>query len=141
MAKAAILEVLESTIGRFVLNLDASALNVAVWSGKIQLQSLFLNVDAVNNELYRQSQEAPNFNVPLRVVKGSFESVRIEVPWARILSRPVVFRARGLNVVVEPHDHFQSTYSKVNPSLKDKETRSKSSTKKKKKKNERGDWY
>jgi vacuolar protein sorting-associated protein 13A/C len=48
MAKAAILHVLEETIGRYVLGLDAQSLNVAVWAGKIQLQSLQLDVDAVN---------------------------------------------------------------------------------------------
>eukprot|EP00578_Thalassiosira_sp_NH16_P016859 CAMPEP_0181120404 /NCGR_PEP_ID=MMETSP1071-20121207/24140_1 /TAXON_ID=35127 /ORGANISM="Thalassiosira sp., Strain NH16" /LENGTH=51 /DNA_ID=CAMNT_0023205061 /DNA_START=91 /DNA_END=243 /DNA_ORIENTATION=- len=51
MAKKAILEVLESTIGRYVLNLDAESLNVAVWSGKIELQNLRLDVSAVNAEL------------------------------------------------------------------------------------------
>ena len=44
MAKKAILEVLESTIGRYVHNLDPTTLNVAVWSGQIQLSSLSLDV-------------------------------------------------------------------------------------------------
>jgi len=31
MAKKALLDVLEKTIGKYVLNLDAESLNVAVW--------------------------------------------------------------------------------------------------------------
>jgi hypothetical protein len=37
MAKKALLDVLEQTIGKYVKNLDAESLNVAVWSGKIEL--------------------------------------------------------------------------------------------------------
>ena len=48
MAKKAILEVLESTIGKYVLNLDAESLNVGVWAGKVELQSLQLDVNAAN---------------------------------------------------------------------------------------------
>lgn len=104
MAKKAILEVLESTIGRYVLNLDAESLNVAVWSGKIELHSLALDVSAVNSELRRRARDAPNLASPFRVKEGRFDSVQLDVPWARLSSRPVVFRARGLWVNVEPHD-------------------------------------
>ena len=111
MAKAVILDVLESTIGKYVLNLDTSSLNVAVWSGKIELNALQLNADAVNKELTRKAIEAPNFAIPFRVVSGSFASVQVDVPWARITSRPVVFRAKGLNVLVEPYDHLSGEFS------------------------------
>jgi len=49
MAKAAILDVLENTIGRYVQNLDAESLNVGVWAGKIELNALKLDVEAVEN--------------------------------------------------------------------------------------------
>ena len=104
MAKTAILEVLESTIGRYVLNLDAESLNVAVWSGKIELQSLQLDVAAVNSELSRRAHEAPNLASPFRVCEGRFEKVQLDVPWARLSSRPVVFRASGLWVYMEPQE-------------------------------------
>mmetsp|Transcript_2476 Transcript_2476/g.5220 ORF Transcript_2476/g.5220 Transcript_2476/m.5220 type:complete len:2925 (-) Transcript_2476:1534-10308(-) len=107
MAKKAILEVLESTIGRYVLNLDAESLNVAVWSGKIELQSLQLDVAAVNAELSRRAHEAPNLASPFKVTEGRFETVQLDVPWARLSSRPVVFRARGLWVYMEPHDFLK----------------------------------
>jgi len=106
MAKKAILDVLESTIGKYVKNLDAESLNVAVWSGKIELHSLELNIDAVNKELDRQAAHAPNLAIPFRVTGGSFGSFEVDVPWARITSRPVVLRATGLKVFVEPHDRL-----------------------------------
>src|SRR6056300_236220 len=104
MAKKAILEVLESTIGKYVHNLDSESLNVAIWSGKIELHSLQLDTHAVNSELLRRAIDAPNLACPFKVIDGSFDKVQLDVPWARLTSRPVVFRASGLYVFVEPHD-------------------------------------
>ena len=102
MAKKAILDVLESTIGKYVKNLDSESLNVAVWNGQIELNSLELNIAAVNAELDRQAAEAPNLALPFRVSGGRFDSLKIDVPWARITSRSVVFRAKGLKIILEP---------------------------------------
>lgn len=104
MAKQALLDVLEQTIGKYVKNLDAESLNVAVWSGKIELHALELDVDSVNAELSRQAAEAPNLAIPLRVTSGQISSFEVDVPWARLMSRPVILRARGLTVEVEPFD-------------------------------------
>jgi hypothetical protein len=106
MAKKAILDVLESTIGKYVHNLDAQSLNVAVWSGKIQLSKLELNTEAVNRKLAQQATDAPALAVPLRVVGGHFDAFQVDVPWAKLTSKPVVLRANGLTVVVEPYDHL-----------------------------------
>lgn len=110
MAKAAILNVLEETIGRYVQGLDAKSLNVAVWAGKIELQSLQLDTEAVNRELARQALDAPNLAIPFRIVEGSFESLKVEVPWARLTSKPVVLKAVGLNATIEPFDHLTSKF-------------------------------
>ncbi len=107
MAKKAILEVLENTIGRYVQNLDAESLNVAVWGGKIELQSLQLDTNAVNAELSRRAHDAPNLACPFKVTEGRFEKVQLDVPWARLTSRPVVFHAKGLWVQMEPHDFLK----------------------------------
>lgn len=108
MAKKALLDVLEKTIGKYVRNLDAESLNVAVWSGTIELNALELDVDAVNAELDRQAAEAPNLAVPFQVVSGKFESFQVDVPWTQITSRPVVLRAKGLKVAVVPHNRAAS---------------------------------
>ncbi|KAK1743056.1 vacuolar protein sorting-associated protein 13 [Skeletonema marinoi] len=114
MAKKAILEVLESTIGKYVHNLDSESLNVAVWSGKIELQSLQLDVHAVNSELSRRAILAPNLACPFKVIEGRFDKVQLDVPWARLTSRPVVFRASGLWVYVEPHDFLAEARNNPN---------------------------
>eukprot|EP00957_Ditylum_brightwellii_P085144 6473828-Ditylum_brightwellii.AAC.1 len=135
MAKKAILDVLESTIGRYVLGLDAESLNVAVWSGKIELNALQLDIDAVNNELKRKAMEAPNLAIPFRVLEGSFDSLKVKVPWTGLTSRPVTLHARRLNVLVEAYDHLGGENESERPttasspkkgSKKKKEQRSKS---------------
>jgi vacuolar protein sorting-associated protein 13A/C len=60
--------------------------------------------------LARQALDAPNLAIPFRIVKGSFESLRVEVPWARLTSKPVVLRAVGLNATIEPFDHLTSNF-------------------------------
>jgi len=108
MAKKALLDVLEQTIGKYVRNLDAESLNVAVWSGKIELHALELDCDSVNAELARQAAEAPNLAVPFRVVSGEFGNLQVDVPWSHLMSQPVKLRASGLKVAVEPFDRTAS---------------------------------
>ncbi|OEU10030.1 hypothetical protein FRACYDRAFT_165020, partial [Fragilariopsis cylindrus CCMP1102] len=93
---------LQQTIGKYVKNLDPESLNVAVWSGKIELNSLELDVESINSLLDKQAEEAPNFAMPFKILSGRFESFQVDVPWSAIASRPVVLRARGLSVMVEP---------------------------------------
>jgi len=104
MAKAALLDVLRQTIGKYVKNLDTESLSIAVWSGKIELNSLELDVESINNMLDKRAIEAPNLAMPFKVISGNFESFQVDVPWNHILSRPVVLRAQGLSVMVEPLD-------------------------------------
>ena len=109
MAKQAILDVLEKTIGKYVKNLDAESLNVAIWKGQIDLSSLELNTDAINVELARRAIESPNLAVPFRVVDGGFGSLHVDIPWTHLTSRSVVFRAKNLKVTIEPLDVLSAT--------------------------------
>jgi vacuolar protein sorting-associated protein 13A/C len=108
MAKKALLDVLEQTIGKYVRNLDAESLNIAIWSGKIELNSLRLDCDSVNAEISRQAAEAPNLAIPFKVVSGVFEHFEVDVPWSQLMSRSVVLRASGLIVEVEPFNHSET---------------------------------
>ena len=114
MAKKAILDVLENTIGRYVLNLDAHSLNVAVWSGKIELNSLELDTVSINNELDKQAYDSPNLALPVRVIGGRFDHLEVDVPWTKLTSKPVVFRAKGLKIVISPHDNNLSSFQSKN---------------------------
>lgn len=109
MAKEALLGVLQNTIGKYVLDLDAQKLNVGIWSGKVELHDLQLDTRACNAELDRQAAEAPNLAVPLKVVGGSFKSILLEIPWAHLSNQSVVMKAQGLEVHVAPHDRLQET--------------------------------
>ncbi len=91
-------------------NLDPESLSVAVWSGKIELNSLELDVESINDMLDKKAEEAPNLAMPFKVLSGRFESFQVDVPWANISSKPVVLRARGLSVMVEPLDRSSSQF-------------------------------
>ena len=116
MAKAALLDVLEKTIGKYVVNLDAESLNVAVWSGKIKLNTLQLDCEAVNAELSRQAAVTGQPSIPFQVIAGEFGSFEVDVPWANLMSRPVVLRASDLRVTVEPYNRAASTLLNTNRS-------------------------
>ena len=40
-------------------------------------------------------------------MEGRFDKVQLDVPWARLSSKPVIFHARGLYVWMEPHDFLK----------------------------------
>ena len=104
MAKAVLLDVLQQTIGKYVKNLDPQSLSVAVWSGKIELNSLELDIESINSMLDKKAEEAPNLAMPFKVLSGHFESLQVEVPWSQLSSRSVVLRAKGLSLSVQPLD-------------------------------------
>lgn len=91
MAKKALLDVLEQTIGKYVKNLDAESLNVAVWSGSIRLQGLQVDTVAVNRELRG-----------FHVTEGHLDKLAIQVPWTHLTSQPVVVTIDGLSLSVTP---------------------------------------
>ncbi|CAB9496929.1 Putative vacuolar protein sorting-associated protein 13A [Seminavis robusta] len=122
MAKQALLDVLEQTIGKYVKDLDAENLNLGIWNGQVELNSLELNVDAVNAELDRQAEDRPNFSLPFRVNRGSFGSFQIDVPWSRLMSQPVVLRAHGLTVTVEAQERDNHHHNEAPDSTKSLDT-------------------
>eukprot|EP00536_Pseudo-nitzschia_multiseries_P011592 jgi/Psemu1/206332/e_gw1.405.38.1 len=108
--RTALLDVLRQTIGKYVKNLDPESLNVAVWDGKIELNSLELDVESINMMLDKKAEEAPNLAMPFKVISGRFESFQVDVPWTQLTSRSVTMRARGLSVIVEPLDRSSSQF-------------------------------
>ena len=84
-------------------------MKVAVWKGNIELHSLQLDVNAVNADLAKQAMDAPNLALPFRVESGSFQSLSVEVPWAKLSSHAVIFRASGLHIKLELHNFLNDT--------------------------------
>lgn len=78
----------------------------------------------MNREIARQAADAPNLALPFRVVNGSFRHLRVDVPWARITSRPVVMRLEGLDVIFEPYDHISAKYNQSHKSKVEKTSNS-----------------
>eukprot|EP00588_Corethron_pennatum_P019656 CAMPEP_0194331756 /NCGR_PEP_ID=MMETSP0171-20130528/56778_1 /TAXON_ID=218684 /ORGANISM="Corethron pennatum, Strain L29A3" /LENGTH=123 /DNA_ID=CAMNT_0039093359 /DNA_START=100 /DNA_END=467 /DNA_ORIENTATION=- len=104
MAKKAILDLLETTIGQYVLDIDPKSLNVAIWGGNVQLHNLRLDTEAINGKLRQMSADQPGLSLPLRVSGGGVGFVEVEVPWTKIGSKSVVMRLTDLEVIVEPDD-------------------------------------
>ena len=111
MAKAIVLDLLEQTIGRYVLNLDAKSLSVGLWAGLVELDSLQLNKVEINKELHLFAENSPNLSVPFRIIDGSCDKISLKVPWRNLTSKPVIFRVSDLKIVVEPFDHLSGKNS------------------------------
>ena len=62
-----VLDVLTSTIGRYVANLDKNSLKLKVFDGRMELNSLVLDVVAIN--------EALGSGSPIEVARGTIGSV------------------------------------------------------------------
>ena len=125
MAKAALLSVLETTIGRYVLNLDADNLNVAIWSGVVELNDVELNLPSVNTDLLQRTGAATGSRdtpPPFRVVAGSLSRLQLRVPWTKLTSQPVVVQAQGLYLVVEPLSTSFERPAQVNDHNTDQES-------------------
>ena len=91
MAKAALLNVLKKTIGKYVDGLDADSLNVGLWSGQIDLNNVSLRPDAVDS-----------LHLPLKVKRGFVGSINVKVPWTKLGSQSVVITVREVYLTVEP---------------------------------------
>ena len=105
-----------------MFNIDAGSLNVVLWSSKVEFKNLKLNVDVVNLELYQQAVDAPNLAPPFRLIGGGFEALEVDIPWTKIASKAVTFRARGLSVILEPYDFLSQASSYTLSSSGDKDS-------------------
>ncbi|GMH72961.1 hypothetical protein TrLO_g14104 [Triparma laevis f. longispina] len=96
MAKRIILDALEDTLGKYVSNLDPTALNVRLFDGKITLKDLKLDVAAVNAELALLPSPPP-----FTVVGGSLGEVLVEIPWTKLSSKSVKVKISSLTIIAE----------------------------------------
>lgn len=96
MAKRIILDALQDTLGKYVSNLDPTALNVRLFDGKITLKDLKLDVAAVNAELALLPSPPP-----FTVVGGSLGEVLVEIPWTKLSSKSVKVKISSLTIIAE----------------------------------------
>ena len=77
--KAAVAAVLQKALGAFIEGIDADSLRASIWNGDVVLRGLSLKTSAL---------EA--LQLPVRVLAGSLGEVRVQVPWRKLRSEPIV---------------------------------------------------
>ena len=87
--KSLIIDVLQRTVGEFIVGLDQDNLKVGVTSGEIVLTDLELNTAAL-----------ARFHLPVDVRSARVESLRVEIPWVALSSKPVRIEILGVYAVV-----------------------------------------
>ena len=82
---------LNEYLGSFLEGLDASQLRLHVWSGRVHLRGLNIRPSAFDD-----------LGLPLTVVSGSVESLRLEANWRSLTSQPVRVELEGVHVLLAP---------------------------------------
>eukprot|EP00435_Cladocopium_sp_Y103_P000119 s4872_g1.t1 len=78
-------------LGDYIFGVDKQNLSVTTWRGQIHLRSARLKQEVV--EL---------LNLPFKLIFGEAADLKINVPWNRLGSRPVVVELTGLRVLLGP---------------------------------------
>ncbi|KAL9658375.1 hypothetical protein ABK040_015695 [Willaertia magna] len=78
-------------LGDYIENLDNKSLNIAIWSGQVNLQNLTLKASALDA-----------FDLPISVVQGCVGSIDATIPWKSLSSSPVVAKVSDVFLVVQP---------------------------------------
>ena len=89
--KTLIIDVLQRTVGEFIVGLDQDNLKVGVTSGEIVLTDLELNTAAL-----------ARFHLPVDVRSARVASLRVEIPWVALSSKPVRIEIVGVGAVASP---------------------------------------
>ena len=90
MAKQALQGILSDLLGKYVDGLSLDNLRVGIFSGNIEIQNLTLKLNVLDQ-----------FNLPLRLIKGSIGTIKITIPWTNLGSKPVIFSLDGLFLQVD----------------------------------------
>ena len=93
MIKKQLATVLEKAVGKYVEGLNADALNLSIWSGKIELTNLSLKPEALDE-----------LHLPVIVQSGSVERIFVSVPWKTLWSEPVVVEIQGVDLIARKRD-------------------------------------
>ena len=91
MAKAILLRVLESYLGRYISGITADNLKMGVWSGKVELQNLELRPSAL-----------ADLKLPVKVRHGTIGKLTAVVPWRHLGSKPVQITMDEVFVLAVP---------------------------------------
>ncbi|CAM9605272.1 unnamed protein product, partial [Scytosiphon promiscuus] len=93
MAKALLLNALHDALSDYVVGLSPERLKFGVWSGKIELNELEVNPEAVNQ-----------LRLPVKIIHGTINRLEVDIPWAKLGSRPVKVLLQGVSILAGPVD-------------------------------------
>ena len=85
--KQLLFNVLQDAVGDFVVGLTPEHLKLGLWSGKIELTDLEVNVEAVRK-----------LGLPASVKEGRVAALELDIPWTALGSSPVRVFIRGVSV-------------------------------------------
>ncbi|CAG9311707.1 VPS13_6 [Blepharisma stoltei] len=110
MFEGLIEKILLAKLGKFIADLDKDSLKVALWSGDITLENVYLKPDAL---LMLQ--------LPIILKYGRITRLIVKVPWAHLSSSPVEILLEGLYAVALPQEREEWDYSEEGEIIKRKE--------------------
>ena len=93
MLEGAVAAVLQKALGAYLEGIDSASLRASVWDGDIVLREVSLRTSAL---------EA--LQLPVRVLGGSVGAVRVQVPWRKLRTDPIVINIEGLWLLLAPQD-------------------------------------
>ncbi|XP_035710061.1 vacuolar protein sorting-associated protein 13-like [Folsomia candida] len=91
MLKDLVLRVLNQTVGEYFENIDASQLQLSVFSGNIALHDLVLKRNICES-----------LGLPFRVISGRCANLNLKIPWTGLNSHPVEVDIRDIYLLVVP---------------------------------------
>jgi vacuolar protein sorting-associated protein 13A/C len=98
MFKAQLAKVLEQSVGQYVAGINSEALNLSIWSGKIELKNLSLKPEALDE-----------LHLPVVVERGTVGRIFVSVPWKSLSSEPVVIEIEDIELVSKKRDAWDWT--------------------------------
>ncbi|EKX53475.1 hypothetical protein GUITHDRAFT_53320, partial [Guillardia theta CCMP2712] len=92
MLEGILASVIERLAGKYVDGIDKKATELSVWRGEILLKDLSLKQTALDD-----------FDLPVTLVAGKLEELRLDIPWKNLRSKPVIVKIKGLNMILSPN--------------------------------------
>ncbi|CAF4045257.1 unnamed protein product, partial [Adineta steineri] len=82
---------IDKFLGNYIEDFDSHQLKINLWDGNITLENVHLKTNALND-----------FNVPLEIITGYLEKLKIHIPWKYLYTHPTKIEIDGFFLLVAP---------------------------------------
>ncbi|CAF5032595.1 unnamed protein product, partial [Rotaria sp. Silwood1] len=82
---------IDKFLGNYIEDFDSHQLKIHLWAGDIILENVHLKTNALND-----------LNVPLEIITGYLEKLRIHIPWKHLYTHPTKINFDGFYLLVAP---------------------------------------